>query len=93
MRSLSQPLDENEEIDIATQLIIAPDEDEEHFADCATPQAGDGVEDGVLRAHSHICYHNEVCLFRTTIRIGRQSHARSGQSFSAAQPIPPFEFF
>jgi uncharacterized protein with NRDE domain len=78
MRSPSQPIDDNEEIDIAAQLIIASDEDEEHFADCATPQAGDGVEDGVLLSHSHICYHNGVRLFRTIIRIGRQSHARSG---------------
>lgn len=41
-RSPSQPIDENEDIDVVAQLIII---DEEHLSDSATPQAGDGVED------------------------------------------------
>lgn len=47
-RSPSQPEDDNEDIDVVAQLIIASDEDEKHFSDSATPQAGDGVEDGGL---------------------------------------------
>lgn len=47
VRSPSQPIDDNEDIDIVAQLITVPDEDEEHFSDSATPQGGDGLEDGV----------------------------------------------
>jgi hypothetical protein len=47
-RSPSQPVDDNEDIDVVAQLIIVSDEDEKQFSDSATPQAGDGVEDGGL---------------------------------------------
>lgn len=74
-RSPSQLIDDNEDMDLVVQLVNEPDEDEE---DSATPQAGDGVEDGLLQLQRHICYFNDACLLRTIIRIGRQSYARRG---------------
>jgi hypothetical protein len=44
----SQPLsDDGGDIDVVAQLIIAPDEEEELSSDPATPQARDGVENGL----------------------------------------------
>ena len=42
------PIDDDGDVDIVAQLIIARDEDEEIFSDSATPQARDGVGDGSL---------------------------------------------
>ena len=42
------PIDDDGDVDIVAQLVIAPDEDEELLSDSATPQAKDGVEDGPL---------------------------------------------
>lgn len=44
----SQPISDDGDIDVVAQLIIAPDEDEELSSDSATPQARDGVENGLL---------------------------------------------
>lgn len=47
VRSPSQPIDEDGDIDVVAQLIISPD-DEELSSDSATPQARDGIENGLL---------------------------------------------
>ena len=47
-RSPSQPIDDDGDINFVAQLIIAPDEDEEFSSDSATPQARDGIENGLL---------------------------------------------
>ena len=48
-RSPSQPIDDDGDINLVTQLIIAPpDEDEELSSDPATPHARDGIENGLL---------------------------------------------
>lgn len=52
-RSPSRPIDDDGDINLVAQLIIAPDEDEELSSDSATPLArrereGDGIENGVL---------------------------------------------
>jgi hypothetical protein len=44
----SQPIEDDGDIDVVAQLIIAPEEDEELSSDSATPQARDGVENGLL---------------------------------------------
>lgn len=50
LRLSSEPIDENEDIDLVAQLIIAPgaEDEEEHFSDSATPQTRDRIEDGLL---------------------------------------------
>lgn len=48
VRSPSQPMDDDGDIHIVAQLIVAPDEDEELSSDSETPQARDGVENGEL---------------------------------------------
>lgn len=47
-RSPSRPIDDDGDINIVAQLIIAPDEDEELSSDSATPRARDGIENGLL---------------------------------------------
>ena len=47
-RSPSEPIDDDGDMNLVAQLIIAPDEDEELSSDSATPRARDGIENGLL---------------------------------------------
>ena len=48
-RSPSQPIEDDGDMNLVAQLIIAQDEDDELSSDSATPQARDGIENGLLQ--------------------------------------------